>query len=315
MSVNTRLSPVRPRDRVHDLLAGYPVDRTPIGEVTVSDRLVRELVGLHPDHPVPWGARRAVIERLGHDLVTVSFMGQPLDDALFWVRQWRSETDLFVVAMMPGLLVQATRAWGTATTKEYLLERSSRLSSLFADSVLELQRLAREAASAGADALMISDPLAGREGLRWPPERLRQMYFPFVTLLAEIVHRQGLLLFLRAPGPVMPILEDIVAAGVDGLQGFCEGDQGTIEELRAIVGDRFCLWGGVDTTLLSLPDVETWLTHYLRPWASGPKGIPAILGTRNGLTDELELAGVERLDSIWAAVESRPRRLGVSLRL
>ncbi|NOZ30031.1 MAG: hypothetical protein GXP39_18530 [Chloroflexi bacterium] len=314
MKVESRLSPVRRRDRVHDLLAGYPVDRTPIGEIVVSDRLVRELVGLHQDQPVPWAARRAVIERLGHDVVTVSFIDQSSDDALFWIRQWRSETDLFVVALASGLLIRAMRVWGTTATREHMAQASSQISSLFAECVLDLQHLARQIADAGADALMISDPLAGRSGLRWPPERLRQVYFPFLTLLAHVVHQQGLLFFLRAPGALSPVFEDVVAAEVDGLQGFCEGDRGSLSDLRSVVGRHFCLWGGVDATLLSLPDVEVWLVEHLRAWHSGPAGIPAILGTRNGLTEEMDLREVERLDAIWAAVEGTSRRLGVPLR-
>ncbi|MCD6290105.1 MAG: hypothetical protein J7M34_06335 [Anaerolineae bacterium] len=304
---------VRPRDRVWDLLAGYPVDRTPIGEIRVSDRLVRELIGLDGDAPVPWAARRAVVGRLGHDVVTVSFTDQPLDDALFWVRQWRRETDLFVVALTSGLLARVVKLLGGSVALARFAQSPSQISSLFAEGVLELQQLADQVVSAGADALMVSDPLAGREGVRWPVDRLRQTYFPFLTLLAQVVHQRGLLLFLRAPGPLAPVLGEIATSDVDGVQGFCEGDRMALADVRASIGRDLCLWGGVDMTYLSAPGAEEWLIRQLHAWNSGPKGIPTILGTRNGITEDVDVATVERLDAIWAAVEGLPRRLGVPL--
>ncbi len=306
---------LKSRDRVSSLLAGRSVDRTPIGEIAVSDRLVRGLTGLSWDQPVPWGARRAVIERLGHDVVTVSFADQPLDDALFWVRQWRMETDLFVVALMPGLLARAIQVWGGDATQARLVYDPSQVSSFFAESVLDLHHLARQVTDAGADVLMVNDPLAGHDGLRWLPEGLRQVYFPFLALLAQMVHREGLLLFLRAPGPLSPVLEDIAAAELDGLQGFCEGDRVDLADVRAVIGRNLCLWGGVDATWLSLPDVETWLAQRLRSWHAGPAGVPTILGTRNGLTEDLGLIELERLDAIWAEVEGAARRWGAPSRL
>ncbi|MCS7220688.1 MAG: hypothetical protein RML36_09165 [Anaerolineae bacterium] len=313
MTVSSRtVSPVKPRDRVCDLLAGHAVDRTPIGEIAVPDQVVQTLTGLRWDQPVPWAARRAVIERLGHDIVTISFADQPLDDALFWVRQWRTETDLFVVALVPGLLASALALWGEESLQDYWLHYPTQLFSLFAEAVLELQHLTDQIAAAGADVLMVEEPLARREGLRWPIEALRQAYFPFLTLLARTAHREGLRFFLRATGAIAPILEDIALAEIDGLQGLCVSDGISLASVRDIVGSRFCLWGGVDAAWLSLPDVETWLAHQLRAWHSGPKGIPTILGTRDGLLSTLHLIEVERLDAIWAAVESMPRRLGTT---
>lgn len=290
------------------------MDRTPIGEIAVPDRVVQTLTGLRWDQPVPWAARRAVIERLGHDIVTVSFANQPLDDALFWIRQWRTETDLFVVALVPGLLANALALWDEESVQDRWLRYPTQLFSLFAEAALDLQHLTDQIATAGADVLMIEEPLAKREGLRWPIEALRQVYFPFLTLLARTAHRAGLRFFLRATGAITPILEDIMLAETDGLQGLCVGDGINLANVRAIVGPRFCLWGGLDAAWLSLPDVETWLAHQLRAWHSGPKGIPTILGTRDGLISTLHLIEVERLDAIWAAVESMPRRLGSTTR-
>ncbi len=300
----------RPRERVLALLAGHPVDRTPIGEVSVCDRLVRELTGLSWNQPVPWAARRAVIQRLGHDLVTVSFADQPLDDALFWVRQWREATELFVVAMVPGLLTRAVRVWGQDAVQGMMRWHSPQLASFFAESALELQQLAAQIAAAGADVFMASDPLATPEGVCWPLEPLRALYLPFLTLLARTVRQAGLFFFLRAPGSPLGLLEDLTMAELDGIQGFCEGDEGSLAEVRAILGPRICLWGGVDANLLSLPDAEITLAERLRAWHSGPAGIPTILGTRHGLTEDLYIAEVERLDIVWATIEGTPRRLG-----
>ena len=308
MSANAS-SALLPRERVRDLLDGYPVDRTPIAEIAVPDRVIRELTGLPREQAVPWAARRAVIERLGHDLVTVEATNVEKDDEIatdfcFWVRQWRQETALSVAVRTAGLLRRLVQIWGEGRARARLTSDPMQGAPLLAESVLNMESIIQQAAAAGADLLVVDDPLADREGLRWPQAMLRQTYLPFLTLLGEIVHRSGLRFFLRAPGDLTVLFEDLVAVGLDGLQGGCVGEGMSLEEMRRMAGPTFCLWGGIDVAWLALPGVDQWLMQQLRPWNSGPQGVPTILGTRDGLTDSLDLNTVQRLDHVWAQVTS-----------
>lgn len=308
MSANAS-SALLPRERVRDLLDGYPVDRTPIAEIAVPDRVIRELTGLPREQAVPWAARRAVIERLGHDLVTVEATNVEKDDEIatdfcFWVRQWRQETALSVAVRTAGLLRRLVQIWGEGRARARLTSDPMQGAPLLAESVLNMESIIQQAAAAGADLLVVDDPLADREGLRWPQAMLRQTYLPFLTLLGEIVHRSGLRFFLRAPGDLTVLFEDLVAVGLDGLQGGCVGEGMSLEEMRRMAGPTFCLWGGIDVAWLALPGVDQWLMQQLRPWNSGPQGVPTILGTRDGLTDSLDLNTVQRLDQVWAQVTS-----------
>lgn len=312
-------SALLPRERVRDLLDGYPVDRTPIAEIAVPDRVIRELTGLPREQAVPWAARRAVIERLGHDLVTVEATNVEKDDEVatdfcFWVRQWRQETALSVVVRTAGLLRRLVQIWGEGKAQARLTNDPTQGAPLLAESVLSMESIVQRAAAAGADLFVIDDPLADREGLRWPETMLRRTYLPFLTLLGEIVHRSGLRFFLRAPGDLTVLFEDLVASGLDGLQGACIGEGMSLEEMRRVAGPAFCLWGGIDVAWLALPGVDQWLMQRLRLWNSGAQGIPTILGTRDGLTDSLDLSVVQRLGQVWARVSGRSSRLEASPR-
>lgn len=311
-------STLLPRERVRDLLDGYPVDRTPIAEIAIPDRVIRELTGLPREQAVPWAARRAVIERLGHDLVTIEApsvleAADAAADFCFWVRQWRQETSLGVAVRTAGLLRRLIQIWGEGKARARLTNDPTQGAPLLAESILSMESIVQGAAAAGADLFVIDDPLADREGLRWSEAMLRQAYIPFLTLLGEIVHRSGLRFFLRAPGDLSLLFEDLVASGLDGLQGGCIGEGMSLEEMRRVAGPSFCLWGGIDVAWLALPGVDQWLVQQLRPWNTGPQGVPTILGTRDGLTDSLDLSAVQRLDQVWARVSGRPSRLETSV--
>ena len=188
-----------PRDNVRLALAGKWPGRTLRGELVIDDGFVRDMVGIAGE-AVPWSARQAVLRRLRHDLVVVQFSagwGSPeqpdAEEALFLLRQWRDESDLFVFALMDGPFSAAAKAWGWERALTRLSAPGRTELEIMAEATVELAEQARSLAARGADGILIGDDIAYRRSVYINPASLRKSYFPFLTLLVESVHEVGLM--------------------------------------------------------------------------------------------------------------------------
>jgi hypothetical protein len=90
-----------------------------------------------------------------------------------------------------------------------------------------------------------ADDLAYAEGLMVSPAHLRKHFFPWLRACVELVHRKGKVFIEHTDGDVSLVLEDIIAAGVDGLHPI-EPKAMDIVELKRTIGHRIALCGNID---------------------------------------------------------------------
>lgn len=296
------------RDLVRQTLAGFPPERLPIGELTVDDELVRELVGLEFDEDVPLPAKKALLERWGHDLVTVSFShgwGAPVQpdplESLARITYWSKHSDLFLFALLDGPFTMAARAWSWEEALTRFSGADAELEAFLADAVIDMGELFRTLADLGANGVIIGDDIAYRRGPYINPQHLRQSYFPFLTLLVATAQDMGLAVVFHSDGNLWPVWNDILRAGVDGVQCLDAYSAMSLPLARQRSYDAFCLWGNLDIGwLMGLPDeekVREQLEHQLRPVA----GTSVIFGTSSGLSAGLPLP---QLDNLYAIARS-----------
>ncbi len=296
--------PLSPRDLVRQTLAGFPPPRLPLGELVVEDDLVRELVDLPPDAPLPLPAKRALLKRWGHDLITVAFSGgwgapvQPdPEERLARVRFWAQESDLFVFALVDGPFSLAARAWSWDQALIRFTQDDSELESFLADAVIEMSEWFETLADAGAQGVILGDDIAYRRGPYVRPGHLRTRYFPFLTLMTATAQDLGLAVVFHSDGNLWPVWEDIVAAGVDGIHGLDPYASMSLALARQRSPDALCLWGNLDLGwLMNRPDreqVRAHLTMLLEP----VRGTPIIFGSNSGLYPGLPL---NLLDALYA---------------
>lgn len=289
------------RGLVRRALSGEWPDRLLRGELTIDDEFVRDFVGIEGE-AIPWSARHAVLRRLNHDLVVVSFSkgwGSPTqpdaEEAIFLVRQWRRESDLFVFALMDGPFSAFARAWGWEQALVRLSEGSEAVQRFQADSLVELLEQARSLAAAGADGILIGDDIAYRRSTYVNPVALRRSYFPYLTVLVESVQAEGLPVVFHSDGNLWAVLDDLVASGINGLQGLEPGAGMGLGPVRERVGPYLCLWGNVDVGWLtqapSTVEIKRRVTDLIAPLM----GTPMILGTSGGLMAGLPGANVEAM--------------------
>ena len=97
-------------------------------------------------------------------------------------------------------------------------------------------------------AFQICEDLACRHGLMFSPAFLRRVYFPRLRELVEIIHGCGMKVIQHTDGDVTEVLDDLVNAGIDGLNPLERMDLAAVKKRY---GRNLVLVGNVDSTVLS----------------------------------------------------------------
>jgi hypothetical protein len=96
---------------------------------------------------------------------------------------------------------------------------------------------------------LIYGDIAGKNGLFFPPAFLRRWLFPQLRELVQIVHDAGMYAIYHSDGNLLPVLGDLVACGIDGLNPVEAHTGMTIAEVHARQPGVVTV-GGLDATWL-----------------------------------------------------------------
>jgi len=106
--------------------------------------------------------------------------------------------------------------------------------------------VARNAIRAGADAIVIADDYAGNSRPFFSPEIAREFVIPRLKLMVDAIHEEGGKVIKHSDGNLMPILDQIVTAGVDALNPIETLAGMDIGEIKRKYGNRIALIGNID---------------------------------------------------------------------
>jgi uroporphyrinogen decarboxylase len=107
-------------------------------------------------------------------------------------------------------------------------------------------RVARNALRAGADAIVIADDYAGNSGPFFSPAVAREFVIPRLKRMVDAIHEEGGKAIKHSDGNLWPILDPIVATGIDGLNPIEPLAGMEIGEVKRQYGSRICLIGNID---------------------------------------------------------------------
>lgn len=120
-------------------------------------------------------------------------------------------------------------------------------------------------------AIWLVDDVAFGTGPMVPPQALRDHVFSHYRKMAARCHVSNLLVFMHSDGNLMPLMEDIIAIGVDVLQPI-DPTCMDIVKVKEIYGDRLCLAGNVSNELLrsgTPVEVDATVKKLIRKLAHG----------------------------------------------
>lgn len=97
--------------------------------------------------------------------------------------------------------------------------------------------------------VLIACDIAHKEGPLVSPKFLNEYYFPCVKCIVEAYHKHGMKVFYHSEGNLWPVLESLLATGIDGLNPCEPHSHMNVEDVRAKYPE-LVLWGGVDNSYL-----------------------------------------------------------------
>lgn len=102
----------------------------------------------------------------------------------------------------------------------------------------------------------MGDDLGHKTSTLLDPEIIRQHIFPQYKRIIDLVHASGKKFLLHSCGNIFPLMEDIIALGIDAKHSN-EDQIAPFSEWIEKYSDRIGLYGGFDLNLLILNDPET----------------------------------------------------------
>ncbi|MBI5302156.1 MAG: hypothetical protein HY868_08470 [Chloroflexi bacterium] len=288
------------RERITRALRGELTDRLARGEFFIADDFTRAFRTLDADAPIAWEQQRAVIAQLDLDIAPVAFsegwgaLEQPdADRALEHVARWRAAESHFIVAVMDGPFSAAIRQHGFNETMHAIHGAPELAREWFQRGAEDARVIARAIRDAGADGVVLGEDIAYGSQTYIAPAQLRELYWQAVAWLAREIRAAGLAVFYHSDGNLNAVLDDLVACGLDGLQGLEPGAGMDVVATRARVGAALTLWGNLSFDFLSAPRADDDIRALIARLSGD--GRRFILGSCGGLVAGMNVATVREV--------------------
>jgi uroporphyrinogen decarboxylase len=287
------------RERVSLAINHTETDRAATGEITIADEVVE---GFFQINGVTFTERAEFANRLGIDAVcespqwagAPSHLPTPAEAQWKDLSAWATETDRFAFAMLDGIFGWGSRFMGF----DRFLLASVRGSQDLVDLINKVERLniglAKRAADAGADGVLIADDIAYNQGTTVSPEALRNFFFPTLARQVKGIASLKIPVFFHSDGNLNAVMDDLVGSGVHGVQCLEPAAGMDLGQLKARYGDRICLWGNLDPENLFLKRAVADLQRTVRGIIhTGAPGGGFIFGSTSGLVNGMRRENLE----------------------
>ena len=97
--------------------------------------------------------------------------------------------------------------------------------------------------------VLIACDIAHKEGPLVSPKFMAKEYFPRVKRIVDAYHEHGMKVFYHSEGNLWPVLKDLTATGIDGLNPCEPHSHMDVDKVREVYPD-LVLWGGVDNSFM-----------------------------------------------------------------
>lgn len=277
------------KERILATLNRQPVDRTPIDCWLYEKRFVDKL-------EAAYGSREQFLDKynidifvgfvpypnqMGHKVKVTDLadleLSDPRDPQWLTYESW---DELFAgVNVQKAVAQQGDKRWiiahiwgiveGTSTflgIEECWLQmaESRQLMMAWFDRYADwLCSLVDSVAEVGVDMITLSDDWGSNNTMLFSPRMWRRVISPYVKRVVDHAHERGLYVNLHSDGYYMQIMDDLVKIGFDSLHPIQESAGMDPATIKSEYGDKFVIYGSLDTVdgLLAYDGAE--LTDYI----------------------------------------------------
>jgi uroporphyrinogen decarboxylase len=315
----TRENPMTPRERFIAALERRPITgRVPHFELVFF--LTMEAFGLvHPSqrHYAQWDQmseserqlhreEMAAIyiktaQRYEHDAIFIHPNPGTLDETkrlIDLIRQRSGDTYFLMMhgdvtyAIPDGNTMEEWCAWLYENLDEAKAEADRRVDA-------QLERAAELRRHGGLDGFALCSDYCFNSGPFLSPRMFRGIITPYLTRLIAGQRALGYYVIKHTDGNIMPILEDLVAAGPHALHSIDPQAGVDIAEVKRLVGDRVALIGNVNCGLLSTGTDEQVIESARYALRHGMPGGGYVFSTSNCIYTGMPLHRYELMLDVW----------------
>mgnify|MGYP000294710635 CR=1 FL=1 len=152
---------------------------------------------------------------------------------------WIRRINIRVVEVYPGTRVSKS---GT------LAERHHSLIMKYRNRIRDEIENIKKQADAGADLIIDCTDYCLKEGPFYSLWVYKELIFPFLKMLVDAAHKKGLYFVKHTDGNIWPIMDDLIATGIDALHSIDPSAGMKLSEVKEKYGDRIALCGNVDAS-------------------------------------------------------------------
>jgi uroporphyrinogen decarboxylase len=230
----------------------YQLTEVQFGQAAIGGHALEGLTGAARDDLLKRNAELwiRVAERFRWNVMTGPHW-LPLDDqcrTLEIIRELSGDTYMLSASMDPTFAIPS----GTDMMQHVLdlAERADEIKEECHQDVLRHLEWARALRDAGAEVVFLYSDYCFNDGPFLSPPMFHEFVTPFLAEMVDGLHDLGMWAVKHTDGDIMPILEEMISAGIDGLHSLDPMAGVDIRRVAEVAGDRICLIGNVDCRYL-----------------------------------------------------------------
>ncbi|MEM2352180.1 MAG: uroporphyrinogen decarboxylase family protein, partial [Thermoproteota archaeon] len=195
---------------------------------------------------------------------------------------------IYIIPTAGSIYEYTVRGIGDENVCRYAYTNPGFLEDVFRDSTFYTIEVGKQFIEEGAEVLFIFEDYAYKHGPFLHPRLWRKLVFPRLREAVNAFHKRGALVLVHSDGNILPLMNMIIEAGVDGIHSLEPAAGIDIKEVKEKYGDKICLIGNIDVGNLlpygSVEDVAAEVKKVIRAAAPGGGYILSSCSTPTDMT-------------------------------
>jgi uroporphyrinogen decarboxylase len=181
-------------------------------------------------------------EKMGYDIIRVGFV----TDQIGAIRLLRKiASDHLIAGSAEGTVgIPDGKEMGNRIRQIY--SRPAEFRKKMDENIGASVRNIEEQADAGADLVINCTDYCLKEGPFYSLWVYRELIFPYLKMLVDAAHKKGMYYIQHTDGNIWPILDELVATGIDALHSVDPSAGMKLHEVKECYGDKIAICGNVD---------------------------------------------------------------------
>jgi len=181
-------------------------------------------------------------KKLGYDIIRVAFVPDPVK-AIELLKKIAPD---HLIAGSAGGTIGIPDGKTVANIVHQIYARPDEFKKKMDVTIKDSIEKIKEQADAGVDLVFDCTDYCLKEGPFYSLWVYRDLIFPYLRMLVDAAHKKGIYFVKHTDGYIWPIIDDLIATGIDALHSVDPSAGMRLKEVKEKYGDKLALCGNVD---------------------------------------------------------------------